>query len=69
MHCHPSHGLRSDRLREDAYFAEVDRILMENLREVMELQREAEACAAAGQTEQTSRSPIAEKELVSSDSL
>ncbi len=38
----------SSSLREDAYFAEVDQILLENLREAMHLQQEAAACAAGG---------------------
>lgn len=46
-----SHGLRSDRLREDAYWAEVDQILLSNLRETLELQKEAQQCAANGRVE------------------
>lgn len=46
-----SHGLRSERLREDAYWAEIDQVLISNLRETLQLQREAEACAAAGRRE------------------
>lgn len=43
-----SHGLRSEHFREDAYWAEVDMILLSNLRETLALQREAEMCLAAG---------------------
>ncbi len=43
-----SHGLRSEHLREDAYCAQVDQQLLAALRETLELQREAEACASAG---------------------
>jgi hypothetical protein len=46
-----SHGLRSEHLREDAYWAEIDQVLLSNLRETLQLQREAEACAAAGRRE------------------
>ena len=37
---------RSALIREDAYFSEIDQILLANLRETLELQVEAEACAA-----------------------
>jgi|GEM_PF-5109084 hypothetical protein len=43
-----SHGLRSEHFREDAYWAEIDMILLSNLRETLALQREAEMCLAAG---------------------
>jgi hypothetical protein len=47
-----SHGLRSEHFREDAYWAEVDMILLSNLRETLELQREAESFLAAGRKEE-----------------
>lgn len=37
---------RSALIREDAYFSEIDQLLLENLRETLELQAEAEECAA-----------------------
>ncbi|MDX1929487.1 MAG: hypothetical protein SFV81_23370 [Pirellulaceae bacterium] len=37
---------RSALIREDAYFSEVDQILLANLRETLELQAEAQECAA-----------------------
>jgi len=49
-----SHGLRSEQLRENSYFAEIDQILLANLRETLELQREAEQCASAGRREKNS---------------
>lgn len=37
---------RSALVREDAYFSEVDQILLANLRETLELQEEAARCAS-----------------------
>jgi len=37
---------QSAKVREDAYFCEIDRLLLENLREAQELQNEAGECAA-----------------------
>ncbi len=46
-------ALRVGRIREEAYFAEQDRILLEQLREVMQLQAEAAAaCCSEGQLHQ-----------------
>jgi hypothetical protein len=55
-----SHGLRSEHLREDAYWAEIDQILLSNLRETLQLQREAEACAAAGRREEREKAEVRE---------
>jgi len=37
---------RSALVREDAYFSEIDQLLLANLRETLELQAEAGQCAA-----------------------
>jgi hypothetical protein len=37
---------RSALVREDAYFSEIDQILLANLRETLELKAEAQECAA-----------------------
>ncbi len=37
---------QSAKVREDAYFCEIDRLLLDNLREALELQSEAAECAA-----------------------
>ncbi len=42
---------RSSLVREDAYFSEIDQILLSNLRETLELQDEADACIAGGRRE------------------
>ena len=36
----PNRGLQSVRILEEKYFAEIDQILLQNLREAMELQEE-----------------------------
>ena len=48
---------RSALVREDAYFSEIDQILLANLRETLELQAEVEECAARYQNDysETSR--------------
>lgn len=46
-----SHGLRSEHLREDTYWGEIDQILLSSLRETLRLQCEAEASIAAGRRE------------------
>jgi hypothetical protein len=43
-----SHGRRSERFREDAYWAQVDQDLLAALRETLELQRAVEETAAGG---------------------
>ena len=44
---------RSALIREDAYFSEIDQILLANLRETLELQAEAQECAAGNRSEST----------------
>ena len=43
---------RSALIREDAYFSEIDQILLANLRETLELQAEAQECAAGKRSAQ-----------------
>ncbi len=40
-----SNRYRASLVREDAYFAEIDQLLISNLREAIELQEEASRCA------------------------
>ena len=42
---------RSSLVREDAYFSELDQILLSNLRVTLELQADASACIAGGHNE------------------
>lgn len=42
---------RSALVREDAYFSEIDQLLLANLRETLELQAEAERCASGTRPE------------------
>ena len=49
----PRFGLVS----ENAYFAKVDQMLLESLRETLELQEEARRCAEAGRTASGGQEP------------
>ncbi len=48
-----SNRYRASLIREDAYFAEIDQLLLSNLREAIELQQEAAQCASGGSRQTT----------------
>ncbi len=56
---------RSALVREDAYFSEVDQILLANLRETLELQAEAQECAAGNRKEPADHSLIEDEQFAS----
>lgn len=66
MKFHPGAGImnsgssryRSALIREDAYFSEIDQILLANLRETLALCEEAEKCAAGARNEHPATSHV-----------
>lgn len=54
---------QSAKVREDAYFCEIDRLLLDNLREALQLQNEAAECAAGdrSRTDASSREQLSVK--------
>jgi len=59
------HGYRPDHLREDAYFAQADQMLLANLREALELHQEAERCAAGGRCAATKNGNFDQRQTIS----
>jgi len=59
------HGYRSDHLREDAYYAQTDQVLLANLREALELHQEAERCAAGGRSASTTDVNFDQRQVIS----